>query len=107
MREVARSELVARRAFTVHVRPNETSWSLSVYGLNGGRAEVAAVDQVEDVARTLISLALNLPSDAFDVVVRVLADAGACWLHPDVAVGPGAPGGRAAYCAGRGPREHW
>ena len=97
MREVAQSEVVARRSYTVHVRPNETSWSLSVYGLNGGRAEVAVLDEVEHVARTLIALALDVPNDAFDVVVRVLADAGAYWLHPD-ALGsdrrPGVPGVR-------------
>ena len=67
----------------MHVRPNDTCWSMSVYGLNGGRAEVALVDEVESVARTLISLGLNLPKDAFDVVVQVLADAGAYWFHPE------------------------
>jgi hypothetical protein len=38
-----------------------------------------------------------VPNDVFDVVVRVLADAGAYWLHPD-ALGsdrrPGVPGVR-------------
>ena len=105
MREVAQSEVVARRSYTVHVRPNETSWSLSVYGLNGGRAEVAAVDQVEAVSRTLISLALNLPADDFDIVVRVLDDAGACWLHPDLSAGPGAQGGHVTLRPRRGFRE--
>ena len=106
MRESAPSEIVARRTFTVHVRPNESSWSLSVYGLNGGKAEVALVDQVEGVARTLISLALNLPADAFDVIVRVLADAGACWLHSDVPIAAGGQGGHIALRPGRGFREH-
>ena len=106
MRDVAPSEVVARRTFTVHARPNEASWSLSVYGLNGGKAEVAFVDEVEGVARTLISLALNLPADAFDVVVRVLSDAGACWLHPDLPVGFGAQGEHIGVRPGRGFREH-
>jgi hypothetical protein len=106
MAEVAQSGGVARRTFTVHVRPNDTSWSLSVYGLNGGTAEVALVDQVEGVARTLISLALNLRADAFDVVVRVLADASACWLHTDVPMASGDHGGRVALRSGRGFRGH-
>jgi hypothetical protein len=97
MREVAQADAGTRRTYTVHVRPNETCWSFSVYGLNGGRAEVAVLDEVEHVARTLIALALDVPNDAFDVVVRVLADAGAYWLHPD-ALGsdrrPGVPGVR-------------
>jgi len=84
MREVARGGCAVRRTYTVHVRPNENSWSLSVYGLNGGRAEVAVLDQVEAVARTLIALALNLPADAFDLAVQVLADAGTDWFHPVV-----------------------
>jgi hypothetical protein len=106
MREIASSGTGARRTFTVHVRPNEASWSLSVYGLNGGKAEVTLVDQVEGVARTLISLALNLPADAFDVVVRVLADAGAFWLHPDVPAGPGLGGEHVPLRSGRSFREH-
>ena len=106
MREVAQADAGTRRTYTVHVRPNETCWSLSVYGLNGGRAEVAAVDQVEAVSRTLISLALNLPADDFDIVVRVLDDAGACWLHPDLSAGPGAQGGHVTLRPRRGFREH-
>ena len=106
MREAAPRGVVIRRTFTVHVRPNDTSWSLSVYGLNGGRAEVPLVDHVEGVARTLISLALNLPADAFDVVVRVLAEPGDCWLHADLPIGPGTPGGHVGLGPGRGFREH-
>lgn len=105
MREVAHTDTGARRTFTVHVRPNETCWSLSVYGLNGGRAEVALIDEVEGVARTLIGLALNLPTDAFDVVVQVLADAGAYWFHPEAVSTAHRHGAHSTWRPRRGMRE--
>lgn len=60
-----------RRRYLVRAYSLGTSWSVSVFGLNGARAEVRAFNRIPSTARSLIALILDVDPESFDLDLEV------------------------------------
>ena|GEM_PF-6814660 len=60
-----------RRRYLVRAYSLGPSWSVSVFGLNGARAEVRAFNRIPSTARSLIALILDVDPESFDLDLEV------------------------------------
>ncbi|MDQ6900484.1 MAG: type II toxin-antitoxin system HicB family antitoxin, partial [Candidatus Dormibacteraeota bacterium] len=60
-----------RRAYLAEaVRDEDGWWIVEVPEVDGAMTQAPRLDQVEEMAREVVALLLELPADSFDVVVR-------------------------------------
>jgi hypothetical protein len=62
-----------KRIYLTTARRVEDYWSLRVYGLTEARTQIATLEGAEAIARDLIALVLNVPTDSFEVDLQVFA----------------------------------
>ncbi len=60
---------MSRTLYTARAKRDGKWWSISVADLPGALTQVRRLDQAEAMAREVIALVLDVPEDAFDVMV--------------------------------------
>jgi hypothetical protein len=59
------------RGYLARVHRVDDHWSMNVYGLNGANVDLFNLDRLEDIARDLIALVLNVPTDSFNIAIEM------------------------------------
>lgn len=57
------------KTYTVTAQRSGGWWAISIPEVPGAHGQVKRLDQVEDVARDLIALMLDVPEDSFDIAL--------------------------------------